>query len=222
MTTKAMNLGGQPDAIDLRILEMASEQATGAHGRSLSGIYQVMDEVATREEVKTSLDVLEENKLLTCTPRGRRQSAYVDVRIVITTKGSDYLRRLKAKEQFNIRPPSSLVEKLRAMTKPGESPASLAVWALDEWIRMNEFPGIDFRVTPTGRQPHVTGTGMTVWETSSIWKDHGENMKKLLYNYPHLRAAQIQASARYAKEYWDERPKTGFGTKPPFAHAGGS
>ncbi len=83
MTTKAKNLGGHPDAIDLRILEMASEQALGSKGHELGGIYRIMDEVATREDVKTSLDVLEENKLLThdFNPKtGRREISGRDYR----------------------------------------------------------------------------------------------------------------------------------------------
>lgn len=34
---------------------------------------------------------------------------------------------------------------------------------------MQPYPGIDFRWTPAGRAPCVTGTGLTVWEVHAVW-----------------------------------------------------
>ncbi len=121
----------------------------------------------------------------------------------------------KKTRQFNVRIPTRLLEDLADFNK-GESMSSIAIQALTEWVRMNNFPGIDFRWTPTGRKPHVTGTGLSVWELYHIWKDHNENIEKLLKNYPHISRSQVNAAISYAKAYLDEISAGEWGTKPPF------
>lgn len=80
---------------------------------------------------------------------------------------------------------------------------------------MAKFPGIDFRGTPTGRAPHVGGTGLSVWEMFAIWRDHKEELPRIRENYPSLTPAQIHAGVGYAKAYIHEMPvRPG---KPPFA-----
>jgi len=80
---------------------------------------------------------------------------------------------------------------------------------------MAKFPGIDFRWSPTGRAPHVTGTGLSVWEMWAIYRDHKEDLLKIRENYPSLSAGQIHAGAGYAKAYIHEMPvRPG---KPAFA-----
>jgi len=78
---------------------------------------------------------------------------------------------------------------------------------LKEGLRMAEVPGIDFRWTPTGRRAHVIGTGLTVWELHAIFRDHGGSRARVLKNYPHLTAAQLDAALRYAANYGDEKPE---------------
>lgn len=70
---------------------------------------------------------------------------------------------------------------------------------------MNRFPGIDFRWTPTGRRPHITGTGLTVWEMRMIWEDHGGRLAGVRRNYPHLRPSQILAGVAYFKAHPEEK-----------------
>ena len=100
----------------------------------------------------------------------------------------------EAKRQFNIRLPKAMIDKLEAMGAPGESATSLGARAIEEWVRMMEMPGIDFRMTPTGRQPHVTGTGLTVWELFMVYSDHAGDARKVLRNYPHLKRHQKHLS----------------------------
>ncbi|MBI2899169.1 MAG: hypothetical protein HYY17_03230 [Planctomycetes bacterium] len=96
------------------------------------------------------------------------------------------------------------------------SSSAAATQLLEEGLRMNRFPGIDFRWTPSGRQAHVTGTGLTAWEMHMIWTDHGRRVEKVLKNFPHLSAVQILAAARYIEAYPDEIPST---EPPPWARA---
>lgn len=93
----------------------------------------------------------------------------------------------------------------------------MAVQALLEWTRSQEHPGVDFRWTPAGRFPHVTGTGLSVWEFQALWEAHGKHLEALLDNYPHLTRTQVQAALAYAEAYPRERPEDAFGARPPFA-----
>ncbi len=81
---------------------------------------------------------------------------------------------------------------------------------------MARFPGIDFRWTPAGRAPHVTGTGLSAWELYRIWLDHGRDPARVRGNYPHLTLEQVHAAIAYATAYSREIPPEP--PPPPFAH----
>ncbi len=118
---------------------------------------------------------------------------------------------------FNMRMRRDVLERLKEFaSRQRLSLSSAAAQLLDEILRTAMYPGIDFRWTPGGRQPHVTGTGMKVWELYHVWLDHDRDVNKLLKNYPHLKASQVNAAATYAEEFKQEEPR-GWGTKPPFA-----
>lgn len=84
------------------------------------------------------------------------------------------------------------------------SRSQAAIRILEEGVRMARCPGIDFRSRATGRSAFVTGTGLGVWEIDMLWVDHGRDRKRLLRNYPHLTAAQLEAGLRYAEAYSEE------------------
>lgn len=94
------------------------------------------------------------------------------------------------------------------------SASAAAAHLLDEALRMASHPGIDFRWEPSGRRAHVTGTGLAAWEMHRIWRAHGGSAARVLKNYPHLTASQIQAGAAYIEAYPDEAPP---GARPAFA-----
>src|SRR5438874_2082393 len=98
--------------------------------------------------------------------------------------------------------------------KKGLSASAAAAQLLEEGLRMERFPGIDFRWTPSGRKAHVTGTGLAAWEMHMIWESHGKSVEKILKNYPHLSAAQIQAGATYSEAHREEIPPM---ERPAFA-----
>jgi uncharacterized protein (DUF433 family) len=79
---------------------------------------------------------------------------------------------------------------------------------------MEEFPGISFAWTAIGRQPMVTGSGMTVWELLHVWRDHGRRVPAVLEHYPHLKAAQVAAAVAYARRFASEEPPGLWGRRP--------
>ena len=116
-------------------------------------------------------------------------------------------RRNRKSVQFNIRLPGDLAEEIRDSAQRHRTTAtSVAARLIEEGIRGERFPGIDFRWAPTGRQPYLTGTGLTVWEAEMIWRHHDRDIARILKNYPHLRPEQIQAAAAYARRYAGEKP----------------
>lgn len=208
-----------PDALDRLVLRLGSERVSGGVGRDLAAVRAIADEHGFgAEAVLTCLEILEHRRWIHCAAvRGDASPLdFGDTRITATPEGKDRLRHLEATTQFNVRPPAHLLEELRRLTRSGQSATALAVRALTEWVRMENFPGIDFRWTPSGRQPHVTGTGLTAWEMFRVWLEHDESTARVLESHPHLSAVQVEAGVAYAREFQDEMPP-GWGTRPPFA-----
>jgi uncharacterized protein (DUF433 family) len=126
-------------------------------------------------------------------------------------------KRSRKDAVFNMRLPQEVLSRLREYAgSHGTSASAAAARLLDEGLRMALFPGIDFRFTPSGRQPHVTGTGMKVWELWHVWLDHDRDVASVLKNYPHLKASQVNVAAAYGEAFKFEEPP-GWGTNPPFA-----
>ncbi|OHB75800.1 MAG: hypothetical protein A2Z34_07155 [Planctomycetes bacterium RBG_16_59_8] len=122
----------------------------------------------------------------------------------------------KGSRQYNIRVPISVADEIRDYAvRYGISASSAVLRFTQEGLRMSRFPGIDFRWTPTGRLPHVTGTGLTVWELFRIWIDHKQEVPRLQRNYPHLTLNQINAAVSYGQTFGAEKPLPS--PPPPFA-----
>lgn len=121
-----------------------------------------------------------------------------------TRRGSRHAGRSR---QFNVRLAPDADRALAVFAaRHGVSRSAAALRFIEEGLRMSRFPGVDFRWTPTGRQPHVTGTGLTVWEIVQIWTDHKENRGRVIENYPHLARIPIEGAVAYARAYRSERP----------------
>lgn len=126
--------------------------------------------------------------------------------------------RSKRSVHFNARLPKEVSDRLRSYAERRRISASAAaVELLDEALRMESFPGIDFRWTAIGRQPFVIGTGLTVWELYHVWIDHGRNVQRVRKNFPHLTPAQVSSAASYVQAFANEEPRGSWGTRPHFA-----
>lgn len=113
----------------------------------------------------------------------------------------------KGSRQYNIRVPLSVADEIRDYAARYRTTASSIVLQFtQEGLRMSSFPGIDFRWTPSGRMPHVTGTGLTVWELLRIWIDHKKNASRVQRNYPHVTLSQLNAAVAYGRAFGDEMP----------------
>lgn len=116
---------------------------------------------------------------------------------------------------FNTRLPGTLTAMLRSFARRHRlTPSGAAARILEEGLRMEFFPGIDFRPTPLGREAFVTGTGLTAWEMNHLWNDHGRSMPRLLRGFPHLRSSQVTVGVAYMRHYPEEEPEEGWGIRP--------
>jgi len=211
-----------PNVADQFILRLASERRLGGVGRPLSAIQDILvnDGGLDRDLVNDRLEVLLDRKLIEplYTTPGRRPLDDRGMVFRITTQGKDHLNRLEVTTQFNVRLPETLAVELGKLAESrGETSSAMAIRGLEEWTRMEKYPGIDFRWTPTGRRPHLTGTGLTIWEFYRMWLAHGEDMDKLQKNFPDLKASQIRGGVAYAKAHLYEMPEGAWGKRPPFA-----
>ena len=130
-----------------------------------------------------------------------------DVQAEVTPKGTIAGRDLGASRQFNVRLPGSLARELRNLAQErGTTPTTIALELIEEGARLARHPGIYFRSTPSGRRPHVSGTGVTVWEMEEVLDSYKGVEGRMLSDYKHLKSAQVQAARGYAAAHPEERP----------------
>ncbi|MBI2900508.1 MAG: hypothetical protein HYY17_10000 [Planctomycetes bacterium] len=210
---------------DQMVLEFANEHGWGGTGRAYGVILDIMRERGVaKEDVDTSIEILKKKGHIKFEhfPPGRDPLGFMNTVVAITTEGKDQLRRLRAALQFNLRLPEALRQEISEFVgKAGDSAGGVAVTAIREWVRMQKFPAIDFRWSPSGRQPFVMGTGLTAWEVYRVWLDHGEDPDKIERNYANLSGpagrARVNAAVAYARAFLKEMPEGAFGKRPPFA-----
>lgn len=202
-----------PHGLDMQVLKLAAESHFGVPGRTMKAILPIMlDRGAKLEDIRKAVEILESRSWITVTCQQPRVSknerlGYADTTVEITTRGRDALRQMEANTQFNVRVPKLLAQELQDYAEQARtSMSAAAIEFMLEGVRMAKFPGVDFRWTPTGRVPHVTGTGLSVWEMFRIYRDHNEDVRRIRENYPPFTPEQIHAGVAYAKAYIHEMP----------------
>jgi uncharacterized protein (DUF433 family) len=115
------------------------------------------------------------------------------------------MRLSKRRMHTTMRLPEDVLNEVKRYADGHKStPGTVIAMALKEWVDMQKFPGIDFRWTPTGRQAHVSGTGLTVREMWMIWRDHGKKWPRIKKSFPHLSLAQVEGAVAYGAAYPEE------------------
>lgn len=113
----------------------------------------------------------------------------------------------KVRTHVSLRLPGDVARELREYgLRSGQAAGTIMAQAIREWLRMNAHPGIDFRWTPSGRRPHVTGTGMKVSEFRMILRDFKGDARRILRAYPHVKSEHLEAARRYLAAHAGEFP----------------
>src|SRR5205814_401430 len=77
----------------------------------------------------------------------------------------------------------------RAATRLGRSPSQSAALLLEESLRQRDYPFIEFRDSPAGRQAYLQGTRIAVWHVASIAREYEADASKVA---AHLEIPEIQ------------------------------
>jgi hypothetical protein len=91
----------------------------------------------------------------------------------------------------------------RAARAAGRSPGEIAGRLVEEGLRQRDFPGIDFRDTPIGRQAFVAGTRLGIWQLALVAPQYADDVEAIataLGTAPGLVATALAYAATYRDE----------------------
>jgi uncharacterized protein (DUF433 family) len=91
----------------------------------------------------------------------------------------------------------------RAARQLGHTPARTAVLLLEEGLRQRDFPGIEFRDSPAGRQAYLRGTRLAVWHVVMLAR-HFDDPVALTAAHLEVPIRHIAAALDYAAAYSEE------------------
>ncbi len=91
----------------------------------------------------------------------------------------------------------------RVARRMGRTPTEAASILLDEMLRQSEFAFIEFRDSPTGRQPFLQGTRLKVWQVASIARDFDGDVARTAAHLG-IPPVQVAAALNYEKSFPDE------------------
>jgi uncharacterized protein (DUF433 family) len=96
------------------------------------------------------------------------------------------------------------VERLTRLAKRvRRSVSQTAALLLDEALRREDFPFIEFRDTAVGRQAYLAGRRLAVWHIADLAQGSGKDSADLA-DYFSVRQEQIEAALMYAEAFPDE------------------
>jgi uncharacterized protein (DUF433 family) len=92
---------------------------------------------------------------------------------------------------------------LRLSRRLRRSVSETAALLITEKLREEEFPLIEFRGSPLGRQAYVKGTSLAVWEVVLVARQLGMDARRVA---EHLgwQEERVQAALNYAEAYPEE------------------
>lgn len=113
-------------------------------------------------------------------------------------------RMARATRNFSARWATDVLDRLRKRSEAvGISRSRLAERYVDEGIRMDEHPGIEFRDGPAGRRASLQ-RGPDVWQlvmTLREYEPHGGDVIAATAEHLNLTISQVEAGARYYAAY---------------------
>jgi predicted transcriptional regulator len=108
---------------------------------------------------------------------------------------------------LSLRIPDGTYERLARMSEAQGAPLSSVInTALEEWLRMQEHPGIVFHAGPAGRRPALV-RGPDVWELVGLFREmqqSGGDAVCRTAEYLSLTEHEVRIALRYYVTYTDE------------------
>lgn len=96
------------------------------------------------------------------------------------------------------------IERLHRMARRlGRTPSETGALLIEESLRQSEFGHIDFRNSPVGRQAHIKGSSLAVWELALIAHSYEMNITQTA-NHLQWPLLRVQAALNYAASFPEE------------------
>lgn len=85
----------------------------------------------------------------------------------------------------------------------GKTPSETSALLIEESLRQQDFPYIEFRQTPLGRHAHLKNSSLAVWEVMRIAQGYGLDDQKTADHF-HRPLPWVKSALLYAEAYPDE------------------
>ena len=107
-------------------------------------------------------------------------------------------------EVVSLRLSSEVGRRLQRLARFGDrSVSETAAMLLTEKLREEDFPFIEFRVSPLGRAPYVEGTSLAVWEVALLGRRFGMDARRVA-NYLEWPETKVHSAFAYAEAFAHE------------------
>lgn len=103
--------------------------------------------------------------------------------------------------------PDHTAERLKRLARRlGKTPSETGAILIEESLRESEFPYIEFRQSPLGRQPYLKNSSLALWEVIQIAQSYALDEQKTAAHF-HRPLEWIRSALLYAEAYQSEVQK---------------
>ena len=100
--------------------------------------------------------------------------------------------------------PDHTAERLKRLARRlGKTPSETGAILIEESLRESEFPYIEFRHSPLGRQPYLKNSSLALWEVIQIAQSYGLDEEKTAAHF-HRPLDWVRSALLYAEAYRSE------------------
>ncbi|HZT07577.1 MAG TPA: transcriptional regulator [Chloroflexota bacterium] len=93
------------------------------------------------------------------------------------------------------------VQRLRRASRAvGKTPSETAAFLLGEALRRRDFPLIDFRDSPAGRQAYILGSRTAVWHVAKLAREFGGDSAAMAA-FLEIPEVRVRAALAYAQSF---------------------
>lgn len=108
---------------------------------------------------------------------------------------------------ISTRLPDRTAERLKQLARQlGKTPSETSAILIEESLRESEFPYIEFRQSPLGRQPYLKNSSLALWEVMQIAQSYALDEQKTAAHF-HRPLEWVRSALLYAEAYQSEVEK---------------
>jgi hypothetical protein len=108
---------------------------------------------------------------------------------------------------ISTRLPDRTAERLKQLARQlGKTPSETSAILIEESLRESEFPYIEFRQSPLGRQPYLKNSSLALWEVIQIAQSYALDEQKTAAHF-HRPLEWVRSALLYAEAYQSEVQK---------------